>query len=231
MDLGHDVRPDADRPRAASIGRHQRHGDRARARQRHPGPRSARLWHVRCPGRCARPCRPGCGPGVARAVRRCPGDATPAESRSANDRSWRWRAVESPRCPTPCARSGPRTTRSHGMGGVSCSRGSTPAASRPGPPGSTSPERTARDGVRSTPADRDAFDPSWSPDGRKVVYVDDDGLAVADLRSGQVRRFARVRGPYLARPGFRPDGQAIALHGESPVGRSHAPVDRARPRR
>jgi Tol biopolymer transport system component len=62
-----------------------------------------------------------------------------------------------------------------------------------------------------TPPGLDAWDPAWSPDGRRVAYVDDEGLAVLDLASGRLRRFARLPGGRLERPAFRPDGRAILL--------------------
>lgn len=60
-----------------------------------------------------------------------------------------------------------------------------------------------------TPSGVAAWDPAWSPDGRKIVHVDVTGLAVLDLPTGRVRRFARLPAGSLERPSFRPDGRAI----------------------
>ena len=76
---------------------------------------------------------------------------------------------------------------------------------------------------RLTPEGIDAYGPSWSPDGRLLVYQGRDGastelgdLFVVDVTTGTVDRITHLRtlgsSTWSMRPSFTPDGQRIIFH-------------------
>lgn len=62
-------------------------------------------------------------------------------------------------------------------------------------------------------------DPSWSPDGSRVVYWSNDhGLGIVARVGGQTVPLSRDQSePFLARPAWSPDGRAILFNGK-PLG-------------
>jgi Tol biopolymer transport system component len=66
-----------------------------------------------------------------------------------------------------------------------------------------------------TPAAEGVMHPAWAPDGRSIVFVDGDSLALVDLRSGRVRRIGdRHLDPVL--PSFSADGRSILFTSTTP---------------
>lgn len=60
--------------------------------------------------------------------------------------------------------------------------------------------------------DRAVHAPTWSPDGRRIVYAGDQGLAWIDLDTMDKGRFESSAG-WDTSPSFSPDGQQIAFMG------------------
>jgi Tol biopolymer transport system component len=79
---------------------------------------------------------------------------------------------------------------------------------------------------RVTKATGNEFGPSWSPDGRSIAYLTDDGLDVVPATGGQSRRLVGLAEAWGA--SWSPDGRLIAFTGNLPgQPRTHLFVVRA----
>jgi Tol biopolymer transport system component len=76
---------------------------------------------------------------------------------------------------------------------------------------------TSLDGTgarRVVPVARQAFAPTWSPDGSRIAVGDASGVAIVTLADGRVDRISRAK---VAGFEWSPDGRLVALVAE--VGR------------
>lgn len=72
-----------------------------------------------------------------------------------------------------------------------------------------------RDVKQVASADRRGGNPSWSPDGTEIAFVDDAadtrGIRILTLSSGAVRTFLPKESPWMYSPAWSPDGERLAF--------------------